>query len=539
MRTARVMAIILVGITLITSFACGGSTGSQPTPTPTPTIDTHIIVPEGEIYTETYGESPIHTVNTKTDKGYTIRVFPSEDASPCDTVTLKIDVSEPEFGYTPIYIFKDLNVSDIPEDGLAFEFEFKDRIHTNIAYTGEPSCHYRDTVDLSAILTDDNGNPLSNKTITFQIGYQMIEAITDSAGKASASPIIYQEPSEFYYVETRFEGDMDYLPCYEMPFFEVLPAKSDISKLVGGEWVNYNINDERNDNIVTAIACDDHSKIWTVTYSYGTPFEIGEFDGNTWKTYIPGDELADIHDAYAIAIDNEGNKWLGTNAGVIRFNGEEWTRYTTEDGLATNATFLITPDNAGNIWCGFGDWTSQSSQTTHFGVSKFDGETWTTYNTDDGLASNEVWAIASDGEGNLWFGTSRGVSKFDGANWSTYTRCDGLAGNKITAIAVDSDGTKWFVTDKGLSRFDGINWTTYVPPEQGVRIIDVDIDSEGNVWFVAPAIFLTKFDGDTWVTYTPMEGLNYEYMVMSIAVDSKGNVWAGTDMGLYKFEPNP
>ncbi len=40
------------------------------------------------------------------------------------------------------------------------------------------------------------------------------------------------------------------------------------------------------------------------------------------------------------------------------------------------------------------------------GVSKFDGTNWTTYTTADGLADNAVYAIAIDAQGNKWFGTT-------------------------------------------------------------------------------------------------------------------------------------
>ena len=45
------------------------------------------------------------------------------------------------------------------------------------------------------------------------------------------------------------------------------------------------------------------------------------------------------------------------------------------------------------------------------GVSKFDGTNWTTYTTSDGLVGNYVRAIAIDKEGNKWFGTDEGSFK--------------------------------------------------------------------------------------------------------------------------------
>ena len=43
-------------------------------------------------------------------------------------------------------------------------------------------------------------------------------------------------------------------------------------------------------------------------------------------------------------------------------------------------------------------------------MSEFNGSTWTTYTTEDGLAHNYVLAIAIDGAGNRWFGTDGGLS---------------------------------------------------------------------------------------------------------------------------------
>ena len=86
-----------------------------------------------------------------------------------------------------------------------------------------------------------------------------------------------------------------------------------------------------------------------------------------------------------------------------------------------------------------------------FGVSKFDGSSWSTYTTADGLVSNHINAIGSDPAGNVWFGAPNGLSKFDGSTWKTYTVYDGLASNSITAIANDPSGNVWVGTDSGVS----------------------------------------------------------------------------------------
>ncbi len=70
------------------------------------------------------------------------------------------------------------------------------------------------------------------------------------------------------------------------------------------------------------------------------------------------------------------------------------------------------------------------------GVAHFDGQTWTTYTTDDGLAGNRVDAIAVTPDGVVWFGTDGGATRLDGETlraepqdeaWTAYTAEDGLA----------------------------------------------------------------------------------------------------------------
>jgi hypothetical protein len=202
----------------------------------------------------------------------------------------------------------------------------------------------------------------------------------------------------------------------------------------------------------------------------------------------------------AIAIDQEGNKWFGTGWGVSKFDGQNWTTYTYPD-LAHNRVNAIAVDAEGNIWFGT-EWN---------GVSKFDGAIWTTYNTSNsGLASDHVNAITTDAEGNRWFATKPhcdfgctggGVSKFDGATWTNYNTSNSeLASDHVRSIAVDSADVKWFGGCIGhewspgffgcdaavVSRFDDSTWTSYIAGYSGLvgtAVNAIAIDCEGNKWF--------------------------------------------------------
>ncbi len=54
-------------------------------------------------------------------------------------------------------------------------------------------------------------------------------------------------------------------------------------------------------------------------------------DEGTWTTYNTSNSRLVSDNVNAIAIDPEGNKWFGTDAGVSKFDGATWTTYTLEN----------------------------------------------------------------------------------------------------------------------------------------------------------------------------------------------------------------
>ena len=97
---------------------------------------------------------------------------------------------------------------------------------------------------------------------------------------------------------------------------------------------------------------------------------------------------------------------------------------TSRDGLPDNAIRSIFQDSRGYLWIG-----------TDAGVSKWDGENFYTYNTLDGLAGNKVWCIDEDEDGNLWFACfGAGISHFNGQHFTSYTKKDGLVDNSVRIV---------------------------------------------------------------------------------------------------------
>ena len=169
------------------------------------------------------------------------------------------------------------------------------------------------------------------------------------------------------------------------------------------------------------------------------------------------------------------------------------------------------------------------------GVSRFDGEKWTSYTEADGLIDNGVRCIAQDAEGGYWFGTDGGVSHFDGGRWTSYGQRDGLAFTPVNFIFPDRDGGIWFGKGTPLgekenraSFFDGKTWTTYELPLS--KVSKILQDRRGGLWFTgghADYNGTSYFDGRQWRQYTMRDGL-CPNMVLDILADNDGAFWFGT-----------
>ncbi len=202
---------------------------------------------------------------------------------------------------------------------------------------------------------------------------------------------------------------------------------------------NYNTEQGLALSSVSCSYCDKMGNLWFGSIGGG----VSKYDGKSFTNYNASQGLVN-NNVYCITEDTKGNIWFGTlGSGVSKYDGKIFTTYTVAQGLANNYVFGIIEDKAGNIWFatdGGGvsrlnsnpspDGEKNSSQESSFSEGKKGdkpGRTslFTNFTTAQGLVNNNVWCIAQDKIGNLWFGTlGGGVSKYDGKKFTNYSDKD-------------------------------------------------------------------------------------------------------------------
>jgi len=114
----------------------------------------------------------------------------------------------------------------------------------------------------------------------------------------------------------------------------------------------------------------------------------------------------------AVFKDSRGIMWVGTSAGLCRFDGREFTVYNSANGLGAENIFDITEDNKGNLWIG----------GMGCGISMFDGTKFTNYDEKKGLVCNDVRRVWWSKKFNiLLVGTNLGCSVFTGKAFYSLT----------------------------------------------------------------------------------------------------------------------
>lgn len=135
----------------------------------------------------------------------------------------------------------------------------------------------------------------------------------------------------------------------------------------------------------------------------------------------------------------------------------------------------------------------------------------------------------------------------------TYTTADGLPRDLVQRIVRDSHGFLWFCTADGLSRFNGYEFTTY-GVEHGLphpSVTDL-LETRSGIYWVAtngggvcrfnPGAPLTASgsgggDGNiSRLSVYPMGNEPMSNRVEALYEDHRGQIWAGTDAGLFRLD---
>jgi signal transduction histidine kinase/ligand-binding sensor domain-containing protein len=267
----------------------------------------------------------------------------------------------------------------------------------------------------------------------------------------------------------------------------------------------------------------------------------------------------------ALAQTRDGFVWLGTEVGLVRFDGNGFAVFdkNSSPALPGNDIRCLLAARDGSLWIG-----------TSEGLARLKDGTVRAFSARDGLPGDSILGLAETTNGTVWAWADGGVARLRGDHFKSETVADGLPQGTITSIAAGSDDFLWVGTT-----FDAASWRAekWLPLCGGTGKCGRSFVTAGpNGWVqIANVLGVSQLRGSGWhvlanaramppapiesIVYTPSgiavanKTMFAEFVggnsqtpfftgkelpgtrIQAVFTDRQGSVWIGTNAGLARW----
>jgi ligand-binding sensor domain-containing protein/signal transduction histidine kinase len=266
---------------------------------------------------------------------------------------------------------------------------------------------------------------------------------------------------------------------------------------------------------VTALIQTRNDDLWMGTR------DAGLFRNSAGKIASIRNGLPDLKVNCLLADGGQG-LWVGTDNGIVRWNGREVTASGIPASLGRFQSLVMVRDRDGNVWAG----------TDSRGLLRMNARGVDRLNIGDSASPEAITALFEDREGDLWIGHADGIERLRDSAFVTYSDAEGLPADGSNPVFVDSGNRMWFAPVKG-----GLWWAKGEEHGQ-ITMAGLNHDvvysiagSGKELWLGRQRDGLTRLTVDKGsigaMTYNQTNGLA-ENSVYSVYLARDGTIWAGT-----------
>ena len=244
--------------------------------------------------------------------------------------------------------------------------------------------------------------------------------------------------------------------------------------------------------------------------------------------------------------ESDGTLWLASSGGLIKSDKDKRIikRFlhnpSDPNSLSSDRLLSLYVDRKDRMWIG-----------TQDGLNRFDKtrETFTRFkhdsNVESTISNNFIVPVLEDRQNNIWVGTMHGLNRFNEKTNSFkhyfFNRSDTttFGTNLVTAILEDKNQALWVGAwgQNGVSQLD-IDSGKFDNFLSGTNVISIYLDSDGQLW-AGGEDGLYKYNPSvkTFSRFVDPSSVSGISDVLSIVEDEQKNLWIGSTYGLFRLNP--
>ncbi|MEI9969148.1 MAG: two-component regulator propeller domain-containing protein [Terracidiphilus sp.] len=205
----------------------------------------------------------------------------------------------------------------------------------------------------------------------------------------------------------------------------------------------------------------------------------------------------------ALAQTKDGFLWLGTEAGLVRFDGVEFQTYDhkSNPALPGNDIRCLLASADGALWIG-----------ANAGLARWKDGAVTVFTAQDGLRGTEFWRWKKLPDGRLMVSTDSGVAE--------------LSGDRFVAVTVEE-----FLADRGRRPRPGSKAKAVLPKDA----IEYSAQINGGQFAIGSKSTVLVFRNEIVAARLTIGAEISGSRIQTIFADREGALWIGTNAGLVRW----